>query len=279
VFLGLGAMRPTDRAPPLVLRLASLTVIAVLLGVTGGLEWVIGLVGFTEIRSWNRISVFIAFYALLAVALFGDRVVARLPQFRAKRWAVAGGAALLVLIGVFDQTSRAIVPNSHVYEETWNADQRFVDRIESTMGKSDAVFQLPYLPFPEAELDVPLFGMADYDPFRAYLHSDDLRWSYGGMRGRASDWEGQVVQKPVAKMLQAIVAVGYRGVWVDRFGYPNRAKQIESRLRAVTGQQPIVGVYRRFAFYDLRPYADQVRSELGPAGVRALRTKTLRDVS
>ena len=80
-------------------------------------------------------------------------------------------------------------------------------------------------------------------------------------------------------MLQQIAVVGYRGVWVDRLGYPNRAKRIESRLRALTGQQPIVGVDHRFAFYDLRPYADQVRSELGSAGVRALRAKTLRDVS
>jgi phosphoglycerol transferase len=280
VFLGLGATRTSDRSPPLILRLASLTVIAVLLGVTGGLEWIIGLVGFTEIRSWNRISVFIAFYALLAVALFGDRFVAWLPTFHAKRWAVAGGAVLIVVIGVLDQTSDAIIPDSRTFEAEWNADQRFVDRIESTMGDGDPVFQLPYLPWPEAELEVPgAYGMTDYDPFRAYLHSDDLRWSYGGMRGRASDWEGQVVQQSVQKMLPAIAAVGYRGVWVDRFGYPNRARQIESRLRAVTGERPIVSANRRFAFYDLRPFAGEVRAELGSDGVRDLRAKTLRNVS
>jgi phosphoglycerol transferase len=280
VFLGLGAMRPSDRSPPLLLRLASLTVLAVLFGVSGGLEWVAGLVGFTEIRSWNRISVFIAFYALLAVGLFGDRLVARLPSFDAKRWVVAGGAVVLVAVGVLDQTSKAIVPDSRNFEAQWNSEQRFVDRIDATMGNGDAVFELPYIPWPEAELEVPgAYGMADYDPFRGYLHSDDLKWSYGGMRGRASDWQGQVHQHPVATMLRDIAAVGYRGVWVDRFGYPNRAKQIESRLRAVIGRRPIVGAHGRFAFYDLRPYAKQVRSELGPAGVRALRTKTLRDVS
>src|SRR5205814_8139625 len=187
-----------------------------------------------------------------------------LPSFPAKRWAVAGGAVLLVLFGVFDQTSRAIIPDTHFYEAQWNADQAFVDRIDSTMGPGDAVFQLPNLPFPEAELQVALFGMADYDPFRGYLHSTDLKWSYGGMRGRASDWEGQVVQKPVAKMLQEIAVVGYRGVWVDRLGYPNRAKRIESRRRARTGQQPIVAVAPRFAVYDPRPYAGPAPSEPRP---------------
>jgi phosphoglycerol transferase len=121
--------------------------------------------------------------------------------------------------------------------------------------------------------------MADYDPFRGYLHSDDLKWSYGGMRGRASDWQGQVVQLPTRKMLESIAAVGYRGVWVDRFGYPHRARQIESRLRAVTGQEPIVSENRRFAFYDLRPFAADVRAELGADGVRELRAKTLRNIS
>ena len=46
------------------------------------------------------------------------------------------------------------------------------------------VFQLPYRRFPETQ---PLARMADYDLMRGYLHSDDLRWSYGFMKGRPGD--------------------------------------------------------------------------------------------
>ena len=51
------------------------------------------------------------------------------------------------------------------------------------------IFQMPYRPFPEA----PALGaIADYDLFRGYLHSDDLRWSYGIVKGRGEDWSALV---------------------------------------------------------------------------------------
>jgi phosphoglycerol transferase len=280
VLLGWGASRRANdgRGPPLAYRLASLSAIAVLFGVTGGLSWIVGLGGLTEIRSWNRISVFIAFYALLAVGLAFDRVMAWLPKFRWDRLAVSAIALLLVGIGVFDQTSAAIIPNARPFEQEWNSDATFVHRIERELGPNQAVFQLPYLPFPEAIADLPPYGMQDYDPFRGYLHSDTLKWSYGAIRGRAGDWERQVTKLPTADMLDAITAVGYRGLWIDRLGYPNSAKAIEAEVSAITGQQPIVSPNGRFSFFDLRPYAAEVDERLGKAGVAELRRSTLRDV-
>ena len=64
-LFGVGA-GGSDRARRwLVRRLAALTGLAIVLGVTGGFDWIIGLAGFTQIRAWNRISVFIGFYALV----------------------------------------------------------------------------------------------------------------------------------------------------------------------------------------------------------------------
>jgi phosphoglycerol transferase len=154
----------------------------------------------------------------------------------------------------------------------------FVKRIERTLGPGGAVFQLPYLPFPEAELSVPPYGMVDYDPLRGYLHSDDLSWGYGGTRGRAADWQAQVVELATPKLLDAITAVGFDGLWIDTLGYPNRARQIIGEVEAATGESPIRSPDGRFVFFDLRDYATQVRAELGAAGVRALRTETLENL-
>jgi phosphoglycerol transferase len=259
------------------LRLAALTVISIVLGVTGGLSWVFGIGGFTEIRSWNRISVFIGFYALVAVGVWLDRFRAWLPDFRARTFVVPAAAALLVVVGVFDQTSDAIVPDSRRSQTEWDNDARFVAQIEETMPAGSAVFQLPYLPFPEAELSVPPYGMVDYDPLRGYVHSDDLSWGYGGTQGRAADWQEQVVELPTDEMLDAVAAVGFRGLWVDRLGYPERARDIESEVRDALGTEPIVSDDGRFAFFDLRRYADGLERRLGADGVRALSRATLRD--
>jgi phosphoglycerol transferase len=279
VLLGAGVSRAGDRdGPSLVLRLASLAALAVLFGVTGGLSWLIGLSGFTEIRSWNRISVFIALYALLAVGIALDRFVRWLPAFRWKRQVAALGAILLVVLGVLDQTSDAITPDARKNQQQWGSDAAFVSQIEHTVGPHAAVFQLPYLPYPEAQLDLPPYGMQDYDPFRGYLHSDTLRWSYGAMRGRPGDWARQVVKLPTAQMLDAVTAVGFRGLWLDRAGYSARGADIEAEVAALTGQQPVQSSDGRFWFFDLRDYAQSARARLGDAGVANLRAETLRNV-
>ncbi len=278
VLLGLGVSRSRDRSPPLVFRLAALSALSVLFGVTGGLSWVFGIAGFTEIRSWNRISIFIAFYTLVAVGLALDWFVARTREFPRKTLAVSGLAILLVVIGVFDQTSSAIIPDSRRFQSEWNSDGVFVKKIEDTLGPGGAVFQLPYLPFPEAELDVPPYGMVDYDPLRGYVHSHELFWGYGGTRGRAADWQAQVVELATPKMLDAITAVGFDGLWIDTRGYPNQARDIIDEVGAATGSTPITSPDGRFVFFDLRDYAEGVRADLGPAGVRRLKAKTLGDL-
>ncbi len=278
VLLGLGFTRARDRSPPLAFVLAALSALAVLFGVTGGLSWTLGIAGFTEIRSWNRISIFIAFYALVAVGLALDWAVRHTRSFSYKPFVVSGVAVLLVVIGVFDQTSSAIIPDSRNFQTEWNADAVFVKQIERTLGPGGKVFQLPYLPFPEAELQTPPYGMVDYDPLRGYLHSDDLYWGYGGTRGRAADWQAQVVQKATPKMLDAITAVGFDGLWIDTLGYPNHAEQIIAEVQDATGEQPIVSPNGRFVFFDLREYQREAEQRLGRTAVQALKERTLRDV-
>jgi len=144
----------------------------------------------------------------------------------------------------------------------------------------DPVFldHFPYLPFPEAELDVPPYGMVDYDPLRGYLHSDDLYWGYGGTRGRAADWQKQVVQQATPKMLDAITAVGFDGLWIDTLGYPNHAEVIIAEVQDATGESPIVSPNGRFVFFDLREYQREAEQRLGHTGVQTLKQRTLRDL-
>jgi phosphoglycerol transferase len=222
--------------------------------------------------------VFIAFYALTAVGLALDRLVVRTRSFPRKSLVVSAVAIVLVVVGVLDQTSTAIIPDSRRSEAEWNADAVFVREIEDTLGPGGKVFQLPYVPFPEAENEVPKYGMIDYDPLRGYVHSSDLYWGYGGARGRAADWQAQVVQQATPKMLDAITAVGFDGLWIDTLGYPNRATEIISEVESLTGEAPITSPNGRFVFFDLRDYQRDVEQRLGADGVRDLRRRTLRDV-
>ena len=59
-----------------------LTVFAVLMATISGFSILVFGLGFRELRSWNRISVFIAFFAFTAVAYGLDWLRRRLPA----RW-------------------------------------------------------------------------------------------------------------------------------------------------------------------------------------------------
>jgi phosphoglycerol transferase len=273
--LSLLAGRRRVRGDELPMKLATPTAFAVVFGVAGGFSWVLGLAGLAEIRAWNRISVFIAFYCLAAVMWWATTYLPRWSWVAARAWVIPALALSLVVLGVADQTSAAIVPDSHGYEAAYASDARFVRRIEQQLQPGDAVYQLPYLPFPEAELETPPYGMVDYDPLRGFLHSDTLEWSYGGMRGRDGDWQESVSRWPREAFLDAITAVGFRGLWIDRFGYADRGRELEADITALVGTPPTVSDDDRFAFYDLERHAAALQDQVGPDGIRALRRSTL----
>jgi phosphoglycerol transferase len=95
------------------------------------------------------------------------------------------------------------------------------------------------MPFPEP--GGPLVNMTDYEPFRGYLHSTALRWSYGAQKGREIDaWQQQVASLPAAALVAEAQRAGFSAVWVDRNGYADNGAAIEAALAQATGVQPIV---------------------------------------
>lgn len=263
------------RADNLPLELSSPTLIAILFGVSGGLSWVFGLAGLVEIRAWNRISVFLGFFALAALAWWADRRAARVRWVQARPLLVPAIALVVVVVGVLDQTSSHIIPDARPFEASFESDQRFVERVESQLAPAAAVFQLPFLPFPEAQVEAEALGIRDYDPMRGYLHSDRLRWSFGGMRAREGDWQQSVSMWPVPDLLDAVTAVGFRGLWIDRLGYRDGARGLEQQVGDVLGVEPIVSDDERFSFFRLTAHARDQREELGEPGVEALRRDVL----
>jgi phosphoglycerol transferase len=255
-----------------VTRLGLLTVVAIIVGAVSGISLIISAIGLRYIRSFNRLSVFIAFFAIVVVAFALDWVVARLPRWHG-RALLAGVVCIAVLaVGVFDQTSPADVPDYKAIERAWNSDDVFMHGIERDLGSGAAVFQMPYVFFPEAGMIV---GTGPYDQARGWLHADDLRWSWGSVRGREGDWQGALVRLPAPEALDALTAVGFTGLMIDRAGYEDHGVGIEAEYSSTLGQQPRVSRDGRLLFYDLRPWARDLRTRHTQAEIDELRRKTL----
>jgi phosphoglycerol transferase len=94
--------------------------------------------------------------------------------------------------------------------------------------------------------------MADYSHFIGYLHSEELRWSYGGVRGRPeSSWQQTLADLPTAELIDVAAAFGFGGVYVDRFAYEDRGAELESVLIGATVTPPLVSADGRHSFFVL----------------------------
>ena len=218
-------------------RCGELEICGLLLATVGGFGAMVAFV-LPQIRSYNRIVVFLAFFGTIALALVLDRLHSR-AKSEAGRIGVVVGVGLLVALALFDQTSAAYVPNYTTLDAAYRGDAAYVAKLESTLPKGTAVLQLPYMPFPEP--GGPLVKMSDYEPLRGYLHSSTLRWSYGAQKGRATDaWQRTFASLPAEQLVSQARAAGFGAIWVDRNGYQDSGTSIEAELARVTDSQAIV---------------------------------------
>ena len=205
------------------LVLGTLSLAFLLLATVGGFSSLFAMLVSTSIRSWNRISIFIAFLSVTAFVMVLDQLVVNYvkPAYRLVVGLVLACAVLI--FGVLDQTAKpchaCIVANMALYEN----DKTFIQSIEKSLPINAAVYQLPYMAYPE---NSSINNLGSYDQARGHLHSSSLNWSFGGIRGRDGDWfYRKLAQLPISQQAVVIKAMGFSGMYVDRRGYIGSAPE------------------------------------------------------
>jgi hypothetical protein len=198
---------------------------------TGGLNAIIGALGFTLFRTGCRYSVVILAIVLLYAARRLSDLQTQIEQAKGSgptRMLFQAAAAAVCLLIFWDQ-----VPRSPTAEQTATivqqveADREFVARMEQALPDGAMVFQLPIMDFPEG----PVPGVPSYEHFRPYLYSKNLRFSFGAMKGRDHEnWHQQLSTMPIDKAVQKIKGRGFAALYLNRKGYPDRGKMIENIL-------------------------------------------------
>ncbi|HEV7886344.1 MAG TPA: hypothetical protein VGO92_02220 [Acidimicrobiales bacterium] len=246
VASALGGVRSRTQSLSLRTRHAAFLAVAALLASLGaGLVSVAAAVVGTPIRAFNRMSIFIAFFAFVAVAEGLDRLR---PRLRAVVHVplIAGLAVLAVL----DQTSPAYAPRYAHEAAVWNADQAFVRRVAATLPQGSAVLQLPHLPFPE---NGPLVHVLDYEPLRGPLHTDRLHWTYGAVKGRAEDWSAAFALAPPEVAVRIGALAGCRAVWLQRGGYEDGGAAAVAALQAAASGPVLTTLGEDILFAPITP--------------------------
>ena len=259
ILAGLILMRGARSLRPELQVVTALSVFALAFATIGGLSTPLtaslSALGFPLVRAWNRMSIFIQFLALVPLGFGIDQLTRRITV--GKRNAVLIGVSLIAgTLALLDQTSSKTTPKYAATKRQVLSDREFVAGIEATLGSGAMVYQLPFHPFPESGR---LHRMEDYDLFRGYLNSRSLRWSYGGIKGgRLSECSAFLSRMPLDDQLRAVLAVGFSGIYIDRYGYPDRASGIEFSIGRVAEISPVISSTGRLSFFDIRPYRGRI---------------------
>jgi phosphoglycerol transferase len=268
-WLAVRLLRARTDADPVRSLLAAITLILILVGTTGGLAWLLTLVGFIEIRAWNRLSIVVAFTSLTWLALTVGPLARRWASGRPhRRWIAYGAAALVVVGGLADQASFSRPRDPDAINAEFDADRAFFSKVESLLPRGAMVYQLPYVRFPE---EPARFASGQYDLLRPYLHSRHLRWSYGGMKGRDAEWQENITNLDKDDLLDALNAVGFLGLVIDTYAYEDVGVATVAEFGQLLDAQPFRSIDGRWVFFDL----SDLRSRYSQGELDSLRERTL----
>ncbi len=244
VIIQKGKSKPDDVLP----LFGSLVLCMLLLSTIGGFAVIFALVVTPMIRAWNRISVFIGFISISALMLVIDQYFNQ-HRTRFARYFMLMAAIGIALFSLWDQTTPPCRTCLSERQKEFTSDREFVHRIEQMLPAGSAVYQLPYMRFPEA---TPIYDLVDYSLLKGYLNATHLKWSYGGMKGREGDLFFRTLStQSMLKQIEVIKRIGFGGIYIDRFGYQDRAAALEKELTQITKEVPIVSADKRLSFFTL----------------------------
>ncbi len=290
--------------------LAALNAFGTLLGTIGGVGAIFSLLVTAQVRCMNRISIFLAFLSLFAVCWTVDGYfrtrTGRMRRFRIPAFVV------LTLFGFWDQTNDQWFPDFRElanptpagvstgvptarenvgYPTVLDARKKAADRFYQDRAffqkvqelvPDGMIFTFPYVQYPESPPveETGSRGRTDsYEMARGYLHTDRLRWSFGGLKGREVDtWIRSVVIEPVPRMLERIAIAGFDGLLIDRRGLnPGRYHRILSEIDTVLGHGSARVEYPEggLIFFDLQAYRRDLLQNYGKSRLEEMTRQEL----
>lgn len=249
--------------------LSELNIFAILLGTIGGFGSIFSLVISSSIRGYNRISIYIAFIGIMSFCI----VINEISKISFKKYIFYPIILIIFIFSIFEQYPN-VKPDYNNTKLTFYSDKKFVDNIEKSLAKGSMIYQLPYHQYPETG---PVNAMHDYDLFTGYFHSNDLKWSYGGMKGRRSDiWNQKVASLDTEDMVKTISIAGFNGIYIDKRAYTDaNYNNLEMELTNILKTKPVYSDNKLLVFFNMNKFNKRYKSLYNKTDLHRLKDKIL----
>jgi hypothetical protein len=232
---------PTGRTA---LAAGQMTVAGILFATIGGFGVLFNLFVAPDIRAYNRITPFLAFFALFVVALGCDLVM--------RRSRAAGGVLLaaVLMIGLWDQSFpfAGINAAAAATRDEYRRVESFVREVEAELPTGSRVLELPFMFYLNEPTRV---RHVVHDSFKPYLVSQHLRWNYPALSNEQVRWQQAAMKVPEQDLPAVMAREGFAVLWVDKYGYEDLAAALLAKLQATPGAE-LSWVTERYAVIDIR---------------------------
>ncbi len=250
---GAGSEPPQPMMAISALGLATFLIITV-----GGFGAVINLITVPDIRCYNRFSVYLSFFAIVAAGLwlqgkFGSETL---------RWKMAGCFIIggFATLSLYDQLldAKPLVAAQQNDMHRANEERMAVERLEQLFQNNTALLEMPFTGFPP----LAMFNkMESYDHVRPYLWSHHLKWSWPSFSQRHRAWQTKMGALQGNDLINAAIYSGFGAIWIDRFAYLDDGRALISSL--TLGKVKLLDIgSSRFAVLDLRDAAADLKASM-----------------
>jgi len=230
--------------------LAKLFLLLFLVGL--GFYWTTGLgtiFGFTfssSITAWERIYIFMIYFAFASVMLFAKQA----GPYLIRKKQIKTGALLLTLVVIFlDQILNPYPTNVAAAEAKYLEAKEFSSILNTKIPENCAILQIPVLPYPAKEL--PINDFQAYDHLWLALADLDSNFSYGAhLQTQQFSWQKNLNESDPTKLLLQAAAVGYCVVVVDLAAFESRVETGNQWIKAV-GAPLAVSSAARYAAWEV----------------------------
>jgi phosphoglycerol transferase len=230
-----------------VLAASRLTLAALLLATIGGFGSLVSLLITPEIRAYNRITPFIVFFSLAALALVFD------SWFKTRSRRIAA-AVVVAAVGLADERVAAVPMNMLYprYAAEVHELRGFVHDLEARLPAGAMVFQLPLRTYLN---DEGIARMQPYDHIKLYLMSRTLRWSYPAMTNLQVRWQQAAAALDPPRLARELATEGFSAILIDRYGYADNGASVVADVQNASAGEQALAQTARYIALDIRRLA------------------------
>ena len=244
--------------------LSCLQFMGILLGASAGLSMIFSLIVSSSIRAYNRISIFLQFITITGFLYFCEGINDRTIKRKSISIGLCIAAVLLTFLDLNIVEPRY---SSNTNAEDYLSDKIMIADLEKSVEDGAMIYQLPYMPYPEA---APIRGMNHTFAMVPYLLSDHLRWSHGSTSPEAIQWNASVADCECSEMTDILALAGFSGILIDTRAYTDaELSEMREKLEMLTMDQPRVSANSNYIYYSLIPIRDKFEDTLSDTQMQA----------